>query len=88
MWLRRRPVRKGRARSTRSASLGEFEHLLLLTVLRLGADAYGLEIAKELASYFNAMSMRLVSGRAFDGRDERLTTALRGNNAWCAVLGK
>ena len=29
----------------RSASLGEFEHLLLLTVLRLGADAYGLEIA-------------------------------------------
>jgi len=57
-------------------------------VLRLGADAYGLEIAKELASYFNAMSMRLVSGRAFDGRDERLTTAPRGNNAWCAVLGK
>ena len=34
----------------RSASLGEFEHLLLLTVLRLGADAFGLEIAKELAS--------------------------------------
>jgi PadR family transcriptional regulator, regulatory protein PadR len=34
----------------RSASLGEFEHLLLLTVLRLGADAYGLEIARELAS--------------------------------------
>jgi PadR family transcriptional regulator PadR len=34
----------------RSASLGEFEHLLLLTVLRLSADAYGLEIARELAS--------------------------------------
>ena len=34
----------------RSAPLGEFEHLLLLTVLRLGADAYGLDIAKELAS--------------------------------------
>ena len=33
----------------RSANLGEFEHLLLLTVLRLGADAYGPEIAKELA---------------------------------------
>jgi len=30
------------------AYLGEFEHLLLLTVLRLGADAYGLEIAREL----------------------------------------
>src|SRR5439155_1431665 len=38
------------ADSMRSASLGEFEHLLLLTVLRLGADAYGLEIARELAS--------------------------------------
>src|SRR3984893_414664 len=34
----------------RSSSLGEFEHLLLLTVLRLGVDAYGLEIARELAS--------------------------------------
>ena len=33
----------------RSAPVGEFEHLLLLTVLRLGADAYGLEIARELA---------------------------------------
>jgi DNA-binding PadR family transcriptional regulator len=33
----------------RSASVGEFEHLLLLTVLRLAADAYGLEIAAELA---------------------------------------
>jgi DNA-binding PadR family transcriptional regulator len=31
-----------------SASLGEFEHLLLLTVLRLGADAYGVDIAREL----------------------------------------
>jgi DNA-binding PadR family transcriptional regulator len=28
--------------------LGEFEHLLLLTVLRLGPSAYGLEIAREL----------------------------------------
>ena len=33
----------------RSTNLGEFEHLLLLTVLRLGADAYGLDIANELA---------------------------------------
>ena len=28
--------------------LGEFEHLLLLTVLRLGAGAFGLDIAREL----------------------------------------
>lgn len=32
------------------AYLGEFEHLLLLTVLRLGADAYGLDIARDLES--------------------------------------
>lgn len=43
-------LRVYKADSMRAASLGEFEHLLLLTVLRLGADAYGLEIAKELAS--------------------------------------
>jgi PadR family transcriptional regulator PadR len=30
------------------AYLGEFEHLLLLTVLRLGADAYGADIARDL----------------------------------------
>jgi PadR family transcriptional regulator PadR len=30
------------------AYLGEFEQLLLLTVLRLGADAYGADIAREL----------------------------------------
>jgi len=31
-----------------AAYLGELEQLLLLTVLRLGADAYGVEIAREL----------------------------------------
>ncbi len=31
-----------------AASLGEFEQLLLLTVLRLGTDAYGVDIAREL----------------------------------------
>jgi len=31
-----------------AAYLGEFEHLLLLTVLRLGADAFGTDIAREL----------------------------------------
>jgi PadR family transcriptional regulator PadR len=30
--------------------LGEFEHLLLLAVLRLGAEAYGADIARELES--------------------------------------
>lgn len=30
------------------AYLGEFEQLLLLTVLRLGADAYGADISREL----------------------------------------
>ena len=30
------------------AYLGEFEHLLLLTVLRLGPAAYGVDIAREL----------------------------------------
>jgi len=32
------------------------------------------------------MSMRLVSGRAFDGRDERLTTAPSGNNAFRVAI--
>jgi DNA-binding PadR family transcriptional regulator len=31
-----------------AAYLGEFENLLLLTVLRLGSDAFGVEIAREL----------------------------------------
>jgi PadR family transcriptional regulator PadR len=33
---------------TTPAHIGEFEHLLLLAVLRLGIDAHGLEIAREL----------------------------------------
>ena len=33
---------------TTPAYLGEFEQLLLLAVLRLDADAYGLDIAREL----------------------------------------
>src|SRR5207247_7254321 len=33
---------------TTPAYLGEFEHLLLLAVLRLGSEAYGLDIAREL----------------------------------------
>jgi PadR family transcriptional regulator PadR len=30
-------------------SLGEFEHLTLLAVLRLGADAYGMRVRREIA---------------------------------------
>ena len=33
---------------TDTPQLGELEHLLLLTILRLGPDAYGLSIAREL----------------------------------------
>ena len=29
-------------------SLGEFEHLVLLAILRLGADAYGMRIRQEI----------------------------------------
>ena len=35
---------------TTPAYLGEFEQLLLLAVLRLDADAYGVDIARELES--------------------------------------
>jgi len=31
-----------------AAYLGEFEHLLLLTILRLGSEAFGVDIAREL----------------------------------------
>jgi PadR family transcriptional regulator, regulatory protein PadR len=31
-------------------SLGEFEHLVLLAVLRLGEDAYGMRVRREIAS--------------------------------------
>jgi PadR family transcriptional regulator PadR len=30
-------------------SLGEFEHLILLAVLRLGAEAYGMRVRREIA---------------------------------------
>ena len=30
-------------------SLGEFEHLILLAVLRLGSDAYGMRVRREIA---------------------------------------
>jgi PadR family transcriptional regulator PadR len=31
-------------------SLGEFEHLVLLAVLRLGADAYGMRVRQEIST--------------------------------------
>jgi predicted permease len=36
--------------------------------------------------YFDAMSMRLVTGRGFDGRDERMTAAPRGTNAFRVAI--
>lgn len=36
---------------TDNAALGELEHLVLLTVVRLGRDSYGVPIAEELARH-------------------------------------
>ena len=55
----------------RSASIGEFEHLLLLTVLRLGADAYGLEIAKELALRANRRISRSALYSSLDRLEQK-----------------
>jgi DNA-binding PadR family transcriptional regulator len=33
----------------KGGSLGEFEHLILLAVLRLGAEAYGMRVRREIA---------------------------------------
>ena len=55
----------------RSSSLGEFEHLLLLTVLRLGADAYGLHIARELASRAGRRISRGALYSSFDRLEQK-----------------
>jgi PadR family transcriptional regulator len=65
----------------RSTSLGEFEHLLLLTVLRLGADAYGLDIARELGSRAD----RWISRGALYSSLDRLQQ--KGLVRWKAVEG-
>src|SRR5262245_45598701 len=52
--IRGKPIRRaGRLTSLQRSLmppvyLGEFEHLLLLAILRLGPEAFGVEIAREL----------------------------------------
>jgi DNA-binding PadR family transcriptional regulator len=63
------------------ASLGEFEHLLLLAVLRLGADAYGVDITREL----EARAGRSVSRGALYTSLDRLED--KGLLRWKVVVG-
>ena len=61
--------------------LGEFEHLLLLTVLRLGSTAHGVEIAREL----EARAGRRVSRGALYTSLDRLEN--KGVLRWTVVAG-
>jgi len=63
------------------AYLGEFEQLLLLAVLRLDADAYGLDIAREL----EARAGRSVSRGALYTSLDRLED--KGLLRWRAASG-
>jgi PadR family transcriptional regulator PadR len=63
------------------AYLGEFEQLLLLAVLRLDADAYGLEIAREL----EARAGRSVSRGALYTSLDRLED--KGLLRWKTAVG-
>jgi DNA-binding PadR family transcriptional regulator len=53
--------------------LGELEQLILLAVLRLGADAYGLSIARELQSH---AGRRLSRGALYTSLDRLETKGL------------
>jgi len=53
--------------------LGELEHLILLAVLRLGADAYGLSIARQLESH---AGRRLSRGALYTSLDRLETKGL------------
>ena len=66
---------------TTPAYLGEFEQLLLLAVLRLGADAYGVDIAREL----EARAGRSVSRGALYTSLDRLED--KGVLRWKVVVG-
>ena len=66
---------------TTPAYLGEFEQLLLLAVLRLDADAYGLDIAREL----EARAGRSVSRGALYTSLDRLED--KGLLRWRVVAG-
>ena len=63
------------------AYLGEFEQLLLLAVLRLGAEAHGLDIAREL----EARADRTVSRGALYTSLDRLED--KGLLRWKVVAG-
>jgi DNA-binding PadR family transcriptional regulator len=66
---------------TLPAYLGEFEQLLLLAVLRLDADAYGLDIAREL----EARAGRSVSRGALYSSLDRLED--KGLLRWKTAVG-
>jgi PadR family transcriptional regulator, regulatory protein PadR len=66
---------------TLPAYLGEFEQLLLLAVLRLDADAYGLDIAREL----EARAGRSVSRGALYTSLDRLED--KGLLRWKTAVG-
>jgi PadR family transcriptional regulator PadR len=66
---------------TPAAYLGEFEQLLLLAVLRLDADAYGLDIAREL----EARAGRSVSRGALYTSLDRLED--KGLLRWKTAVG-
>jgi PadR family transcriptional regulator PadR len=66
---------------TTPAYLGEFEQLLLLAVLRLDADAYGLDIAREL----EARAGRSVSRGALYTSLDRLED--KGLLRWKSAVG-
>ena len=66
MWFKRRPL-----------ALGDFEQLVLLGVLRLGADAYGAALRQEI----HTRSGRDISINAVYTTLERLETKLGGLGA-------
>ena len=66
---------------TTPAYLGEFEQLLLLAILRLDGDAYGLDIAREL----EARAGRTVSRGALYTSLDRLED--KGLLRWKAAVG-
>jgi DNA-binding PadR family transcriptional regulator len=66
---------------TTPTSLGELEQLILLAALRLGADAYGLSIAREL----DAQAGRRLSRGALYTSLERLE--LKGLLRWKLATG-
>lgn len=53
------------------AYLGEFEHLLLLAVLRLGSDAFGPDIARELEARAGRSVSRGALYTSFDRLEDK-----------------